>query len=136
MSRLPKNLLLALLLVTPPAFADGNQLLSQCTTFLQLVDGTSNGSTTSLESFGAGTCAGMLQGITTTNKVYESTGRSKDLLMCLPRSGIQNGQAARVVVSYLNDHPQDLHGDEVLLATLALRDAFPCTKAAKDDGAR
>jgi len=89
-----------------------------------MVDGTSNSS--SKDMFGAGYCVGLVQGIKETSRVYKATGRSDAPLMCLPQAGLQNGQAVRVVVRYLNDHPQNLHDDETLLATAALRDAFPC----------
>jgi hypothetical protein len=118
-------------LLTPPssAFAaDGNEVLAQCTDLLELVDNPSSANSTPVKGYNAGYCTGFVHGITKTSTLYEVSGRLTSPVVCLPKSGVQNGQAARVLVKYLKEHPEDLHLDSGVLAVLALRDAFPCAK--------
>jgi len=49
-------------------------------------------------------------------------------LVCLPEQGIKNGQAVRIVVKYLREHPERLHEPAVHLLSWAISDAFPCKK--------
>ena len=44
---------------------------------------------------------------------------------CIPEEAT-NFELARVVVKYLNDHPNQLHKSYRLLVMLALEDAYPC----------
>jgi Rap1a immunity proteins len=48
-------------------------------------------------------------------------------LPCLP-DGTGSEQAIRIVVKYLNSHPEKLHKDAHILVVEALREAFPCSK--------
>lgn len=47
-------------------------------------------------------------------------------LMCVPPE-VQLGQEVKVVVKYLNDHPEKLHTNAVPLVQGALEIAFPCS---------
>jgi len=47
-------------------------------------------------------------------------------MYCLPQNGIEIGQAVRITVKWLRDHPEKLHQDGVNLVWRALSDAFPC----------
>ena len=75
---------------------------------------------------GIGFCFGLMEGITFSNELYKLRAPGKEFL-CLPKGGVTNGQAARVVLRYLRDHPEQLHEKASFLAVLALRDAFPCS---------
>jgi len=44
---------------------------------------------------------------------------------CFP-DGSTKGQYARVLVRFLNDHPERLHEDEGVLVLEAFEQAFPC----------
>ena len=101
---------------------DGNKLLQDCGDFERSVDG---GNSTS-NAMGIGFCLGLMHGITHSNALYQVMAPGKELL-CLPKSGVNNGQAARVVLRYLRDHPEQLHENDFILAMRALRDAFPCS---------
>jgi len=72
-------------------------------------------------------CAGFMQGITNTNLLYQTILKS-DAQFCLPDWGISNSYAARIVVKHLRDYPEELHRNEFVLATWALKVAFPCKK--------
>lgn len=50
----------------------------------------------------------------------------KNRRTCFPESGIGEGQAIRIVLKYLYEHPADLHQDQTFLAFMALRDAYRC----------
>lgn len=115
--------LLALPHPSSAASSDGNKLLEDCGAIERLMDG---GKSTS-NSTGMGFCLGLMQGITNSNMIYQVRAPGKELL-CLPKNGIENGQAARVVVKYLRDHPEQLHENDFVLAMRALRDAFPCSE--------
>ncbi len=63
----------------------------------------------------------------TTYSEYKTTGF---LGVLLPDS-VTNGQIARVIVKWLQDHPQDLHKDADMLTLSILREAFPTPVPAK-----
>lgn len=46
---------------------------------------------------------------------------------CIP-TGVTNFELAKVVVKYLNDHPNSLHDSYRVLAVVALQVAYPCNK--------
>jgi hypothetical protein len=111
-----------LLCSTAPAVADGNDLLKQCGVAVAFIDGAR---IETRDSPNISFCLGFLQGITQTNVLYQQAQKS-DAQFCLPTSGITNGQAARIVVKYLRDHPEALHNGEFVLAVWAFKEAFPC----------
>lgn len=101
---------------------DGNSLLRGCNDFIDMA--TNNRLVNPSNEMAAGSCVGMMRGITTLNRVYQ-TMEGRDLF-CLPLDGIEFGQAARVVIKYMEDHPEKLHQDEALIAIIAFKEAFPC----------
>ncbi len=117
------TLLFAMLSTTALA-QDGNELLRWCENSLSDEKIISSGVSS---AFNAGLCLGMMQGITNLNVFYEQTKKS---LFCLP-SSIKNEQAARIVINYLNEHPEKLDQDGTLLAILAFVKAFPCKKRSR-----
>ena len=101
---------------------DGNELLAQCNVVLQLLDG---GRMQPEDALGAGQCLGFMQATKDLNRLYQIRDQ-RNALFCVPKDGINNGQATRIVVKYLRDHPEDLHKPNIILATAAFRDAYPC----------
>lgn len=67
-----------------------------------------------------GECAGVI-----TTLYYVAKGLPSSARFC-PPSSVTVGQAARVIVKYLDDKPELLHGDFRDLAIQALRRAWPC----------
>jgi len=108
-----------------PSKPDGNRLLKDCGAVVALLD---DAKSDIAESYQVGFCVGFMQGVTQTNLVYQSMVKDK-AQFCLPAGGIQNGQAARVVVKYLRDHPENLHMNQTVLAFWAFKAAFPCKKS-------
>lgn len=105
--------------------ADGNLLLKQCTPIMSFLDNAGNVLSNVENTFDAGFCLRMAQGITNTNMMYQYA--MQKTLFCLPTGGIQNVQAVRVIVKYLKEHPEQLHEHEATLAIMAFIQAFPCT---------
>ncbi len=58
------------------------------------------------------------------------SGSSLRPLFCLPEQGIRVIQGMRIIVHYLETHPERLHLDQRVLVIEAIRDAFPCAPAA------
>ena len=102
--------------------SDGNRLLQACGDVERFKDGGNSRS----NLMGIGFCFGLMEGITFSNELYKLRAPGKEFL-CLPKGGVTNGQAARVVLRYLRDHPEQLHENAFFLAVMALRDAFPCS---------
>lgn len=111
----------AILLVAPLAsFADGNKLLQQC------IDAEHFLNTREVRNeLAIGACIGMVQGVRNTMLILDSA-LDQRLRLCWPEKGIDNGQAVRIVTQYLRNNPAKLHEDEVFLAMLAFRSAYPC----------
>lgn len=102
--------------------ADGNTLLAECS---EITRGLENGSTID-GSIGGSYCLGMVNGMLNLNYIYQSQ-PGRDALFCLPAEPvITNIEAARVVVNYLQEHPQQLHEDQASLMFFAFEKAWPC----------
>ncbi len=119
-------LTLAFLVAAPIATAgtrdDGNKLLDDC----EHVD---QQNLSAPDAFSASYCLGLMHGITSTNSAYRYIFEdpiSMRPLFCGPQDGIPNGEAARIVVKYLRDHPEELQKWGPALAYDALEAAFPC----------
>ncbi len=106
---------------------DGNALLQDCSIVVRGYDGANV--TTSLENLNEGTCMGLLRGIADTMALWGSLDHgpvdASAFHGCLPDS-LKTIQLARIVVKYLNDHPEKLHLPDTRLVMMALADAFPC----------
>ena len=70
-----------------------------------------------------------MQGMLHMNQFYEYQLKGA-ALFCQP-DGTTTGQAARIVVKYLRDHPEELHKHDSVLAFTALKAAFPCANRKK-----
>ncbi|HBT55629.1 Rap1a/Tai family immunity protein [Halopseudomonas aestusnigri] len=110
-----------LMAITGSAVADGNKLLDQCQTAVQIMDGQNNFN--NIEAVKLGQCLGFAAGVKNTLMIMSVPSPVK---ICWPEEGVSNGQAARILHKYLKDNPQKLHEDETLLAMLSMSEAFAC----------
>lgn len=80
-------------------------------------------------SFEAGLCVGMLQTLTYIQPLLDPKyGKAG---YCLPQ-GLPNEQEVRVVVTYLQSHPERLQEDGRTLTLDALHEAFHCKEERSD----
>ena len=119
-------MLLFLVTIAIPCYSaddDGNALLDNCKTVLNM-----GGRTHTVKGKDAphkiGYCRGLLRGLILSMQYYRVSSR-KDALYCTP-DDITSEQAVRVVVKYLEEHPEELHETDAILATKAFMQAFPC----------
>ena len=121
--------LLLIAFIPVPGYAgvhDGNDLLQKCNTVIKIFeDGIEESEITTIMLSDASFCNGMMQGITNTI-IFFDTFQVNQSIVCLPENGISNGRAAKVVIKYLKEHPEQLHVADSGLAFLAMMDAFPC----------
>ena len=106
-----KYLLLVLLLITPgvhAAYETGNDLLAQCE---------------SDDLFMEGVCAGYIAGVSDVSR-GETWGGNR---YCAP-AGVTIRQLQKIVIKYLNEHPETLHDDASSLVQNAFAHAFPCSE--------
>lgn len=70
-------------------------------------------------------CVAYISGIIDSYRLLSDV--NKDIrFICLPKQGISNDQAMRVVVNWLERNPKELHNPARLSVFDALREAFPC----------
>ena len=91
--------------------SNGNDLLLTCTENSKRMDGMSH------DDFASGYCLGFVQGASLS---------SSDI--CVPQD-VTAGQGTRVVLKYLQDHPEQLHENSATLVRRALKKAFPCSRS-------
>lgn len=114
--------ILFVVMIAVPCYSasdDGNELLAQCNAAVDR--DTSNAE----KILSGGFCVGFVQGITQMNQYYEMHSR-KDAVFCTPQGGITNEKAERIVLKYLNEHPEELHEHKIILAIKAFVKALPC----------
>jgi hypothetical protein len=93
----------------------GSGLLGSCQISVRSSDDRSYNEN-SFEAWRDGFCIGLVTGVSSTSPH-----------VC-PAEGVTTGQEKRVVLKYLQDHPEELHLDDALLVERALTKAFPCQK--------
>jgi len=98
---------------------DGNTLLESCTAAIQKMDGKNN-----VSGVRVGYCYGYVQGLIDMNASYKGSGQVP--LFCLPQT-ISNGEGARIIFQYLQNHPERLNEYAGIVAVDAYREAFPCS---------
>jgi len=108
------------------ALADGNELLKQCTSAIFSIE--SEVYKKEGDEFNTAFCLGIVRGVKDTLGTLSSV---EGVLLpvyrvCFPKKGISVGQAVRIVVKYLNEHPEDLHAYEAILVMKAFYQAYPC----------
>jgi hypothetical protein len=108
-----------------PQMTDGNVLLKACNAAVQWDDtGTNTGTPVDV-----GYCYGFVEGVRNTLAIWTISAKTlheSGPHACMPTEGIENGQAARIVVKYLKENPEKLHEFASLLAMEAFQKAFPC----------
>lgn len=130
-------LLLGIALPLTPGFAqspsDGNALLHNCSLVTKMADG--DPVTSVVDNLNAGVCMGLVRGIMDTMTLWQSLDHggpvdNTAIHGCIPDS-IKTIQGARIVVKYLNDHPEKLQVPDTRLVLMAMVDAFPCSKESR-----
>jgi hypothetical protein len=94
---------------------DGNYLLGSCQITVRVTDDPK----VKLDVYEAlrdGYCRGIVEGVTDVS-----------LIVCAS-ADVTFGQEIRVIVKFLNDHPEKLHLRNTKLVQEALAQAFPCSK--------
>ena len=124
-----------LLLVVPGAQAarvphehDGNTLLEVCRDSIRLDDAGSRGSAQVI--YNSGYCEGLIDSMLDMHAAYTEVSLLPRPFFCLPKEGIRVQQGVRVVVHYLDTHPERLQLKQRNLLIEAFRNAFPCAPAA------
>ena len=111
------TILLVLLAVsTAHASTRADELLWKC-------NGTGDDETDAM--LGKLACASYLSGFLDAYTIT-TYGQKSNHLICLPDRGISNDQTIRIVVKFLEDHPEDLHESARSMVFVALQAAFPC----------
>lgn len=110
------------------AAIDGNEVLNRCKAYLRTIDSAQAASQTDFVD--GGFCVGYVTGVIDdhfTWQISEASPTDPTKHFCMP-DGATTGQAVRVVVKWLEDHPARLHERAIDLVLSALRDNFPCRR--------
>jgi hypothetical protein len=111
---------------TPTQEPTGAQLLDECQV---VAKGGPNAPEDAAELAKGMHCFGYLSGVADTYVFWKYTNNTQKAKVyipaCIPEEAT-TFELARVVVKYLNDHPNQLHNSYRLLVMLALEDAYPC----------
>ena len=114
--------MLCCLIATAPVKAiDGNDLVSRCQKAVKFFDADNYDADNDID---ISWCIGYVHSFTKVNAYYKAF--DIPVLICFPESGIENRQAIRVLVKYLQDHPEKLHEYDMILTISAFVEAFPC----------
>jgi hypothetical protein len=106
----------------PPGVGpDGSELLRSCNAAVRLSDGEQ---LTPDDITRAVWCTGYIGGFLDGLALMGWKGATTKV--CLPKNGIENDQAARVLVKYLKAHPEFLHESGRASLIVALGEAFAC----------
>ena len=121
---------LASKLAVAQSASDGDALLHNCSLVVKMAD--TDNVTSTLDNLDAGTCMGLVRGIMDTMALWQSLDHggpvdNSAVHGCIPDS-IKTIQGARIVVKYLNEHPERLQAPDTRLVLMAMVDAFPCGK--------
>ena len=100
----------------------GNQLLQRCEAATAILAKKS----TDANFWDGAFCLGYIWGIAESSAVFD-VADNKFIMFCSP-AGSTSGQAQKIVVKYLEDHPEELHKEAAVLVAKALQRAFPCRK--------
>ena len=110
-------LILLLLPMKGEAAWTGNELLDYCQNALDSDVSDDNSMTT-------GVCVGYIRAIYDQN-LFEQAMYTRPQFFCIPQEASPK-QVIRVVVKYLEDHPEELHRPAYWPVSIALPAAFPC----------
>ena len=107
-----------------PADRTGTAFLRKCNPVVRDADGEDVSAEEAVQGL---QCMSYLQGFLDGYELAAHTFESQyKRVMCPPKGGIENEQAARIVVEYLREHPEELHATDRVLVFIALARAFPC----------
>ena len=98
--------------------ADGHNLLMACKMIGQKIP------TDDYSAFESGLCIGLVQGVRQTLVAYADL-LPKEQRICVSPA-VNNKDSVRIVVNYLEAHPNQLYLPETTLAIQAHREAFFC----------
>jgi len=110
---------------------DGNKLLEQCKGVIRTID---TNDYANADQFGSGICFGYVNGSRGAYGISVGALKyagaydnevTKFLFPCIPGE-VQVIQLARILVKYLESHPEELHEDDSYLVHKAFLKAFPC----------
>jgi hypothetical protein len=104
------------------ALPTGNELLEQC----KYIEKYDNKSLAGNDFQQLHQCISYVAGIRDTLLIADPKKWTK--YICLPTTQISDGQAARIILKFLKDHPEMLHKHKAVLAMMAFMKAYPCTK--------
>jgi Rap1a immunity proteins len=104
-----------------PPIDDGNSLLTNCSVIEKSLDDIN-----AEQRLALATCLSYIDGFREGFLVGATMGEvEKPLLLCLPEH-VTSGQTARVIIRFLQNHPERLHQPAATLTYEALNKAFPC----------
>jgi hypothetical protein len=108
------------------AVSEGNDLLRECKIYIKW----SNGNDLSkVESYEIGICKGVMEGVLVSNNLLKYWVKTNNIetryYYCIPE-GISTSQLAKVVVKYLDEHPEKLHEHRGTLLAYTFMKYFPC----------
>jgi hypothetical protein len=107
-----------------PYLLTGTANLESCK---QLIVYMATGQAGNLSGFQGGYCLGVVSAVMGTLDLYRGIpGRPGVGAICLPEEGSTIAQGLRVVVTFMERHPEFLHLSLPTLAGLAFHEAFPC----------
>ena len=81
-------------------------------------------------TFQAAHCIGFVTGVAYTMSMWEQTNKDthqslQSVPACIPEAASPE-EYVKVVLHYMDEHPNQLHNSEGLLVFFALHDAYPC----------
>jgi Rap1a immunity proteins len=105
---------------------NGHQLLEMCPDALRTLEQPN----ANVNDFAAGYCIGLIMGILDVNVAYQHFPNQTQVLFCDPRDGTATlPQFVRIILRYLQTHPERLHLYGTVLAIEAMQEAFRCPPA-------
>ena len=112
---------------TVSAFTNGLDLAAWCGYVNKTIRIEGNVARAQQAGYQAGMCLGYIRAV---SDAVQSSANSKTgvpALFCIPggEAGVTSGQVVKVVIKYLEEHPQDLHKDAAGLVMSGLAEAFP-----------
>jgi hypothetical protein len=120
--RLWMLLTIAMVLSAAPTPAGAEAMLGD--QFLTMLTGKASNNVQSVVNEANG--KGYLQGVMDSYMVVSTFNPDLPKYYCMPTEGVSIAQARRVVIQWLEAHPQRLREEARILIFHALADAFPC----------
>lgn len=121
-----------LISLSAEAANDGIELLESCKVAVMIVDNPDQVQPDSAPK--GGYCLGFIEGILKTESFYQQSsmlnnynGIKKADFFCMP-SNATIYQSIKVVIKYLDNHPEQLNLSSIVLVFAALKTYFPCQK--------